>query len=187
LRIGPRGGGQVRNRLLAHRDYLGLVPLSDSIEGRLTEGATAMKDFGTWVRMGITVVLLAMAAAWLFVVYSALGEPTVKGADGSVLDQFQRSKDILLVVMPLLTTALGYWFGSAGRQEAQNTANMAQDAAEMAQRKLASVLDSSVESGLLDKAKEKDPEAFGVAQSPEGDTENPPDAGGSPSTRRYRL
>ena len=143
----------------------------------MTEGATAMKDFGTWVRMGITVILLAMAAAWLVVVYGALGDPTVKSADGSVLDQFQRSKDILLVVMPLLTTALGYWFGSAGRQEAQNTASAAQGAADMAQRKLASVLDSSEESGLLDKAKEKDPEAFGVAQSPEGAPENAADGG----------
>jgi hypothetical protein len=117
--------------------------------------------------MGITVILLAMAAAWLVVVYGALGDPTVKSSDGSVLDQFQRSKDILLVVMPLLTTALGYWFGAAGRQDAQKTASAAQDAADVAQRKLMSVLDSSEESGLLDKAKDKDPGAFG-AEPPEG-------------------
>jgi hypothetical protein len=146
-----------------------------------------MRNFGPWVRVTITLILLAMSAAWLLVVYGALGDQTVKGADGSVLDQFQRSKDILLVIFPLLTTALGYWFGSAGRQEAQITATMAQDTADMAQRKLASVLDSSEESGLLDKAKDKDPEAFGISPQADGAPENAGEAGRPvPAGRRLR-
>ncbi|WP_033289246.1 hypothetical protein [Amycolatopsis jejuensis] len=118
-----------------------------------------MKSLGTWIRAAITLVLLVIAALWLLVVYTRLGTPST---DGTAFDEFQRAKDILLVVLPLLTTALGYWFGSAGRQQAERKADQAKHDADKAQRKLAGVLDSSAVPDLLEKAKNKDPEAFGL-------------------------
>jgi hypothetical protein len=119
-----------------------------------------MRYFGTWVRAGITLILLVVTGLWLLAVYGELGSPVTKQTDGTTLDEFQRAKDILLVVLPLLTSSLGYWFGSAGRQQAENKAEQATGVADKAQRKLAGVLDSATEPGLLDKAKAKDPEAF---------------------------
>jgi hypothetical protein len=111
-----------------------------------------MRNFGTWVRAVLTIILLLIQAGWLVVVAAKLGAPIVKNQDGSVVDAFERAKDILLVVTPLLTTALGYWFGSAGRQEAQLAASSARAQADIAQRTLAGVLDSSATTGLLVKA-----------------------------------
>ncbi|MEU0794894.1 hypothetical protein ABZ342_32950 [Amycolatopsis sp. NPDC005961] len=99
--------------------------------------------------------------------YAAIGSPVTKNSDGTTVDQFQRAKDILLVVLPLLTTALGYWFGSAGRQQAEDKADQAHDVAGKTQRKLESVLASSTEQNLLEKAMVKDPEAFGTTLTPE--------------------
>jgi len=134
-----------------------------------------MKYFGSWVRALITFALLVGAGLWLIEVADTVGVPIVKSSDGTVFDQFQRSKDILAVITPLLTTALGYWFGSAGRKEAQTTATAARAEADLAHRRLAGVLDSSSEPGLLARARDVDPGAFGVtseseqpgAQSPE--------------------
>lgn len=126
-----------------------------------------MADVGTKVRGWFTGILLTIMTGWLVVVGFTLDTPVTKAADGSVLDVFERAKDVLLVVTPLLTTALGYWFGSAGRHEAQETANSARAAADVAHRQLAGVLDSSSEPGLLIKAKLANSEAFEPGASAE--------------------
>ena len=152
-----------------------------------------MRDFGSWVRAVITYALLVIAAGWLVVVASTLGIPVVKSIDGSVFDQFQRSKDVLLVVTPLLTTVLGYWFGSAGRQEALNIATSARAEADMAQRRLVGVLGSSQEPGLLADATERDPKAFGLASrledGPKGpaETSEPVPAESRPRRKKSKI
>ncbi len=119
-----------------------------------------MEHFGMWVRAVITVALLALAGAWLWVIFGELGVGPSKAVDGSVVDTYQRAKDILLVVLPLLTTALGYWFGAAGKQKAEDQAQKAVAQADKASRKLESVLANSTDGDLLDKAKATDPNAF---------------------------
>ena len=135
-----------------------------------------MKDFGTWVRALLTFALLIGVALWLIEVASTVGIPVVKSSDGTVFDEFQRTKDVLAVITPLLTTALGYWFGSAGRREAENTATSARAEADRVHRRLAGVLDSSSEPGLLAKARSVDPGAFGARAEDTG----PSDPGNEP-------
>jgi hypothetical protein len=102
---------------------------------------------------GATLLTAAIAFWWLYVVYQRLGmKPEVDQAGKVVLDQYQRAKDILLVVLPLFTAALAYWTGSAGTTQAK------QEATET-KKQLNAVLDSSPE-GVLSKAKQEHPEAF---------------------------
>jgi hypothetical protein len=107
----------------------------------------------TWIRAVLTAALLILVSWWLVVIGTHITSAATKGSDGQVLDPFQRAKDILLVVLPLLTTALGYWFGAAGKATAEA-------ASQNAQGKLAAVLDTSSEPGLLAAAREKHPDAF---------------------------
>ena len=73
---------------------------------------------------------------------------------------YQRSSDVLRTVLPLLTIALGYWFGAAGKERAEKRAEDAQDEATAAKQKLSVVLGASNEPDLLDKANSAHPEAF---------------------------
>lgn len=90
---------------------------------------------------------------WLVLVAQRLGvKPEVDKAGAVVLDQFQRAKDLLLVVLPLFSAASAYWIGNSGSTTAKKETATAKG-------KLEAVLDSSPE-GILDKAKQKHPEAF---------------------------
>jgi hypothetical protein len=111
------------------------------------------QNLGTILRFTITLILFALAAWWLLVVYGALDVFPQRDDQGNIVDRYQRGKDILLVVLPLLTIALGYWFGAAGKKEAE-------EKAEKTQQKLNGVLDSTTETNLLAQAKEKYPQAF---------------------------
>lgn len=86
-----------------------------------------------WGAISVTVLTFLVLAWWLGVVAAHLGDaPNVVG--GSVtLDVFQRSKDILLVVLPLATTAVGFWLGNQGVEEAEKNAERAEEIAEDAQ------------------------------------------------------
>ena len=85
------------------------------------------ENFGVITRFVLTLVLLGLTIWWLAVVASLLGVgPTNDKAGKLLFDPFQRSKDILLAVMPLPTVALGYWFGAAGKQEAEKKADKAE-------------------------------------------------------------
>ncbi|WP_433562959.1 hypothetical protein ACQP1O_36925 [Nocardia sp. CA-151230] len=119
-----------------------------------------MKLSGPVIRAAITLVLLGFTAWWLGVVASDLDVMPARDSAGDVVDSYQRAKDILLVVLPLLTSALGYWFGVAGRAQAEAKAVQADAAAERTNLQLKTVLDTSTEPGLLDKARRQYPEAF---------------------------
>ncbi len=120
--------------------------------------------FGAFFRALITVALL-LATLWaLNEVYDVIDQaPTVNEKGEITLDTYQRTKDIMLVVLPLLTTALGYWFGAKEAEQAQKEKEVAVgDAAaerQTAQRQLQAILDSSTVP-LLDKAKSQYPQAF---------------------------
>ena len=129
-----------------------------------------MDKAAMWIRGLVTLALFALSAWWLAQVSGEVGSAPVPDANGLVLDRFQRSKDILLVVLPLLGTALGYWFGAAGRESAEGKAKQASAEAETAhqearqtEQRLTSVLATSADTDLLKRAREQHPEAFGLA------------------------
>jgi hypothetical protein len=114
-----------------------------------------METVNTWIRASLTLLLLALTVWWLYYVAAHLGTtPTVDDEGNVILDQFERSKSILLVVLPLLTTALGYWFGAAGKAKAE-------EGADVAKAQLNSVLDVA-DKGVLETAKKAHPTAFGL-------------------------
>ena len=112
-----------------------------------------MKDVALWIRGALTLVLLALTAWWLLKVSTTLDASPIKDSDGNVVDSYQRAKDILLAVLPLLTLALGYWFGSAGKEKSDAKADAAQT-------RLTAVMDAG-EPGLLQRARQLNPKAFG--------------------------
>ena len=115
------------------------------------------KDSATtslWIRGSVTAFVLLLALGWFFVVAKRLGTPPVVNEDGAVvLDEFQRAKDILLVILPLVTTAFGYWFGAAGADKAEKKA-------EQAQRENRALVSATPQA--LATARDKYPEAFGL-------------------------
>lgn len=115
-----------------------------------------------WIRAALTTLLLALAIWWLFIASQYLSDAPRVDEEGNVaLDEFQRAKDILLVVLPLMTAAAGYWFGAAGKERAENRADQASKDADNEKRKIQAILDSSETTGLLAKAMKKYPDAFG--------------------------
>lgn len=113
------------------------------------------KDSGLVARLVITVALFALSAWWLWVVWQKLSVQPVLSDDGKVIfDEYARAKDVLLVVVPLLTLALGYWFGAQGTAKAE-------EKAEKAEKKLQATL-SVGSTDLYEEAMKLDPKAFGV-------------------------
>lgn len=131
-----------------------------------------MEIFNLVVRAVLTVFILAITAWWLVLVGAKLGIAPVKDATGSVLDEYQRAKDILLVVLPLVTTAFGYWFGARGKDKAE-------DDAAVARRELTAVLATSDNPKLLRQSRENYPDMFGYA--PRRPFRRPPQPAPQPS------
>jgi hypothetical protein len=115
-------------------------------------------------RVLITTGLFVFVAWWLFVVAGHLGDsPLVDKQGNVVMDEFQRTKDILLVVLPLLTTALGYWFGSEGKDKAEDAAKEATKTARTEQAKVQALLGVTPQEHVR-AAKKSSYEAFGLTQ-----------------------
>lgn len=109
-----------------------------------------IKSIGTIV---VTAGVFILVVIWMVAVWKNLGAAPVYNEDGTVkLDEFARAKDILVLVFPLLTTAVGFWLGSQGTAKAEEKADKA-DAQKTA------VLDSA-EPGLLETARQNYPDAF---------------------------
>jgi hypothetical protein len=110
-----------------------------------------IKSIGTIL---ITVFVFGIVIWWLAVVLGRIGTaPTVTSKGAVIVDQYERAKDILLVVFPLATAAVGYWFGNQGRARAQ-------EQAQQAQSKVTAVLGASADGELLKKAATSFPAAF---------------------------
>jgi hypothetical protein len=122
-----------------------------------------MDNASMWIRAALTGLLFLVSTYWLLEVAGQIPAVPTRDSDGNVLDTYQRAKDILLVVLPLLTTALGYWFGAAGRENAEAKARYAMTEASRSQQRLEGVLGSSSDQELLSKAQELYPEAFGLS------------------------
>src|SRR5262249_21946071 len=102
----------------------------------------------------ITVFVFGIVIWWLAVVLSRISSaPTVTSNGAVIVDQYERAKDILLIVFPLATAAVGYWFGNQGRARAQ-------EQAQQAQSKVTAVLGTSADSELLKNAAATFPAAF---------------------------
>ena len=99
-----------------------------------------MDKTAMWIRAGLTGLLFLTSAYWLLEVAGQIPAVPTRDTEGQVLDTYQRAKDILLVVLPLLTTALGYWFGAAGRENAEAKARFAMAEANKTQQRLEGVL-----------------------------------------------
>ena len=105
------------------------------------------------LRSLFTLIVVALAVWWLLMVASRIGTAPTKDAQGNiVVDEYARTKDILLVVLPLVTTVYGYWFGAQGKTNAEAKADKAQ-------REFQAVV-ATGEPDLLQKAMTKYPEAF---------------------------
>jgi hypothetical protein len=123
-----------------------------------------MEKAAMYIRAVLTGVLFLITTYWLLEVAGQISSVPTRDDDGQTLDTYQRAKDVLLVVLPLLTTALGYWFGAAGRESAEAKASAALSEAKRTQQKLEGVLGSSREQDLLSKAQALYPDAFGLAR-----------------------
>jgi hypothetical protein len=131
------------------------------------------KSVGTIV---VTVISFGIVIWVLFFVLTNIGTAPVPATGGkAAVDPYEHAKDILLVVFPLATATIGFWFGSDGKAKAQDQAAQAQSTAADAQstaadaqsrataadKQKSAVLQSVDDSkGLLEKAKRDFPEAF---------------------------
>lgn len=126
---------------------------------------------GAVVMTGIVVV---GAAWWAVVVFMNLGVEPVYNEDGTLrIDRFSRAKDILSLILPLLTAALGFWFGSQGTVKAEKQADKAEKQADQARKavdaahnrevaltSVAAHTSADSEKSILELAKEQFPDHF---------------------------
>jgi hypothetical protein len=113
-----------------------------------------MERLNAVARAAFTAALVLVTIWWLVEVSSRLGTAPTKDDDGNIIvDEYQRAKDILLVVLPLLTTAIGYWFGAQGKDEAEAKAQKSQEETK-------AVIAASTDPQLLPRARELYPRAF---------------------------
>lgn len=69
----------------------------------------------------LTLIAVLGVMAWLVVIAFTLDETVVLAPDGKTVlsDPFGRTKDILVIILPILTTLVGYWVGTKGMDEAK--------------------------------------------------------------------
>jgi CBS domain containing-hemolysin-like protein len=134
---------------------------------RITEEATLMlKNSGG--PLVVTIISFGFVGWALFWVFRDLGvAPTI--SNGTITSNpLQGAKDILTAVIPFASAAVGFWFGSDGKTQAQNQAQQAQEqanaerdrATKADQQKGAMLQSADNAQELLDKAKALAPEAF---------------------------
>jgi len=127
--------------------------------------STTTSTLMIWGAMLLTCALLALLVGWLVVVGLSVGRVPVYSKDGTVqLDQFARAKDIFVLLLPLMTTAAGFWLGSQQTGHAQKQAAAARATAKKATDQQTAILSVTppLPSGkdVLTAAKEAHPEYF---------------------------
>jgi hypothetical protein len=84
-------------------------------------------------RWALTAVVVLIWVWWLFIVSGVIGTiPTKDKTTGLETDPYGRAKEILALVIPVVTLVLGYWFGVKGADQATQTATAAVDQAKTA-------------------------------------------------------
>jgi hypothetical protein len=111
-----------------------------------------MEQFKAVGALIVTILTAGIVIWWLILVATRIGVKPVVENGNVVLDEWNRAKDILLVVLPLFTATLAYWVGQRGTAEAK-------EEAAGAKAQLDAVIDSSPE-GILKRAKNDHPDAF---------------------------
>ncbi len=133
----------------------------------MTKEATKeiVENVGSWIT---TVFVFAVVAWALYHVFEDHGTAAVLDKNGKVtLDKFANSKDILAIVLPLATAAVGYWFGNKGVADANAQADGAKAEATAAQQETKAVVATAsaklpVGTDILAEAKKSHPDAFGI-------------------------
>jgi hypothetical protein len=140
---------------------------------------TWFKGAGT---MMVTLFIFVIVGVWLYFTATKVDVAPIFNSKGvATIDQYQRAKDILQIVFPLATAAVGFWFGNQQTAQAQKQADSAtqraSDAhqqAQASQAKVEAILGASSDPNLMQKAAAAAPSAFAnVAQVPGG---TPPQA-----------
>ena len=125
---------------------------------------------------GVATLLTALITIWwLWIVWSKIDLKPEMDNGNVVLDQYARSKDILLVVLPLFSASLAYWVGSSGTQDAKQEAVSAK-------KQLDAVIDAAPE-GVLKRARELHADAFPAPPTQQGPTP-PTQPGPTPPTQQ---
>lgn len=119
------------------------------------------------VRSIISLALLAIAVWAIYTVIQTLGIPPQKDPQGNILvDRYARANALLLVVLPLLTTALGYWFGAQGTAKAEERTQKAEERTQTVEERRQKesqqikALLAEAPPDVFEKAKKRYPEAF---------------------------
>ena len=122
----------------------------------------------------VTVISFALVGWSLYFVFHNLGVPPTISNGTVTANPLQSAKDVLTVVIPFASAAIGFWFGSDGKVAAQNQAQAAQQQASAAtaratradQQKGAILQAAPDAKTLLDQARELVPEAFAEPTPP---------------------
>ena len=89
----------------------------------------------------MSIALFIVVLTWVIVVGIHIGTQPVLNKDGTVqMDAYARAKDILVLLLPLLTTAADFWLGSQGTGQAQKQAEAATTEAKKAQDQRSAIL-----------------------------------------------
>jgi len=98
--------------------------------------AIQVRDVGAIIISGFTGLLTVW---WLYLVQ--LGQAPIIQNGNVILDEFQRAKDILIVVLPLFSASVAYWLGSREVAEAKNEMVKARQETAVADQKLKALLE----------------------------------------------
>lgn len=130
------------------------------------------RDIDKWLKPAgavfVTVITSVILIWWLVIVGGRIGKvPTVDAQGNVILDEWQRAKDVLLIVAPLFTAAMGYWLGSKESATAAEDAQNAEERAKEAQAKtdevtaLAIQLAGSLDQPAYEQVRSQNPAFFG--------------------------
>ena len=136
-------------------------------------GREIVKNIGSWATTLFVFALVFWAMYYVFQDHGT--RPEIE--DGQVvLDKFGNAKDVLLVVLPLASAAVGYWFGNRGIAEANTNAQAAREDANAAQQQKEAAVKEQVAvvttaaaklpagTDIVAEARQAHPEAFGMTR-----------------------
>lgn len=110
--------------------------------------------------IGVTLFTGIILVWWLVLVRDKIGAVPQLDSEGNViLDEWQRAKDILLVVVPLFTAAMGYWIGSKESATAAEKADEAEKKATDAEKRV-SALSGNLDPQAFEALRQKYPNLF---------------------------
>lgn len=73
-----------------------------------------------------SILIFAFVVVWSVLVATKIGNPPkLQTKTDGPYDSFEQTKSIFVLILPLLTTAAGYWLGSLGTAKAEKSADNA--------------------------------------------------------------